>query len=179
MTTLSDESAVEIAAKAKEPRAYEVMLILKPDLLEAKTKQKLKEFEEFITREGGKILYSDFWGTRRLAYRIARCSEGLFGVYGLSFLPGFAKEVNQHLRIDPEVIRHILITLPAGYQYQKFEEEAAKAEEREEKPRPRRRVEKLAPLKEVPKVEESKGEVSEAELEKKLDQILSDGDLKL
>lgn len=179
MSIVSDESAAEIVAEEKEPRAYEVMFILKPDLLEAKTKQKLQEFEKFVTHEGGKILYSDFWGTRRLSYRINRCTEGLYGVYGLEVLPGFTKEVNQHLRIDPEVVRHMLITLPAGYQYQKYQEEAKAAEEKEERPKVRRRPEKLPSLKEVIRPAETKGEVSEEVLEKKLDELLSDSDLKL
>lgn len=187
--TVLAEAETEDAATGV--RAYELMIILNPDLLEGKSKKKFGDLEEFIAKEGGKVTHSDVWGKQKMAYRIKKFNEGIYAVYNLELPAASAKELNDLLRIDPEVIRHLLITVPKDYTYTAFyqEKEEAKPEEKPGRERERKKVEKRVfvrdevPMKkeeDAPKPAEKKTEkVDEQALDKKLDAIFSDADLNL
>lgn len=169
-------------------KTYEVMLLWNPNILETKIKDKFKEFEEFVKHGGGKVVMSDVWGKQKLAYRIKSHQEGLYVIYDLELPTSFIKELNEHLRIDPELIRYIIITLPANYTYTKYAEEKEDMEERPRRERaPKPMSYKYTAPAEAKPVEEAKTpeektppkEVDEAALEKKLDELLEGEDLKL
>src|SRR3989338_6664909 len=172
-----------------ELRPYEVMLLWSPVILENKLKEKFKDFEEFIKNGGGKIVTSDIWGKQKLAYRIKSHKEGFYAVYDLVLPTSFVKELNEHLRIDPELIRFIVITLPPDYTYTKYVEEKMEQEmprrERASKPMNFKyspSVETKREEEKVQAVEEKKApakEVDEVALEKRLDELIEGKDLKL
>lgn len=186
-TKQADVEILEGAAEEKEVRGYEVMISLNPDLLESKLKSKLKDFEDFVVKSNGKITSFDNWGRRPMAYKIGKFTEGIYVVYDVLIPTDFVREINEHLRIDADVLRFIIITIPKGYAYTKFAEEPVQEEPEDEKPK-RKRAEKpinfktsapaLAP--ESPKKPEMpEKEIDTEALEKKLDEILGDTDLKL
>ena len=59
-------------------RSYESVLILKPDIDEARADEALERIGEFIKSNGGACLKIEKWGKKRLAYRIRK---NRFGVY--------------------------------------------------------------------------------------------------
>ncbi len=183
---MSPTTAEPSAEAEKTTRAYEVMMILHPELLENKTKKKLEDFEGFIQKAGGKITHKDFWGKRPLAYRIKKFKEGLYMVYDLELPTALVKEVNDHLRIDSEIVRHLIVNLPEGYTYTRYDETKDEEEESRDM-RPRKMAARKssfesrppAPKKEETMGAEPKGEVDEAALEKKLGEIIEGENFKL
>ena len=59
-------------------RSYQSVLIVKPDLDEAKVDQVLEKITEFLSKNNGSILKVEKWGKKRLAYRI---NNSRFGYY--------------------------------------------------------------------------------------------------
>ena len=59
-------------------RSYQSILIVKPDLDEAKVDQVLEKITEFLSKNNGSILKVEKWGKKRLAYRI---NKSRFGYY--------------------------------------------------------------------------------------------------
>ena len=59
-------------------RSYQSVLIVKPDLDEAKVDQVLEKITEFLSKNNGSILKVEKWGKKRLAYRI---NKSRFGYY--------------------------------------------------------------------------------------------------
>ena len=59
-------------------RSYESVLILKPDIDEARADEALEKIGEFIKSNGGACRKSEKWGKKRLAYRIRK---NRFGIY--------------------------------------------------------------------------------------------------
>ncbi|MBN2096778.1 30S ribosomal protein S6 [Candidatus Peregrinibacteria bacterium] len=115
---------------------YELMLILSPDLRESEIKKKLKELTDMIEKADGRVVTEDFWGRRNLAYRLKRHNEGIYMVYNLELPGAFLKELKQHLRIEKEVLRSMIIKLPAGHAYTKYDLDApVELKERKEKPK--------------------------------------------
>lgn len=162
---------------------YELMLILNPDLRESEVKKKLKEIVDAVEKGNGKVVHEDFWGKKPMAYRLKKKDEGIYMIYNLELPSEFLAELRHMLRIEKEVLRSLIIKLPKGYTYTKYDLEAAADEEKKE----RRSIKKnisikhnapvVTPVKKVKK-EETK-EVDESALDKKLDEIIGGEDLNL
>jgi small subunit ribosomal protein S6 len=120
---VADEVLEAESAVGGEKRMYEVMLILKPDMIESNLKKKLGDFKKYLEEHGCRITGEDIWEKRRLAYKIRQYSEGIYVVYNFEGLTPFLYELENHLRIDNDVIRHLVTKLPEGYKYVKFREE--------------------------------------------------------
>ena len=59
-------------------RSYQSVLILKPDIDEARVAEALEKIGEFIQSNGGASLRIENWGKKRLAYRV---KKNRFGIY--------------------------------------------------------------------------------------------------
>lgn len=59
-------------------RSYQSVLILKPDIDEARVAVALEKIGEFIKSNGGACLKIENWGKKRLAYRV---KKNRFGIY--------------------------------------------------------------------------------------------------
>ena len=59
-------------------RSYQSVLILKPDIDEARVAEALETIGEFIKSNGGASLKIENWGKKRLAYRV---KKNRFGIY--------------------------------------------------------------------------------------------------
>ncbi|WP_455122058.1 30S ribosomal protein S6, partial [Rothia dentocariosa] len=53
-------------------RAYELMVILNPEVEDRAVEPSLSKFLEIVTNAGGTIDNLDIWGRRRLAYEIQK-----------------------------------------------------------------------------------------------------------
>lgn len=140
---------------------YEFMLILNPELRETEINKKLKEIVGMIEKAGGKIIGEDFWGKKTLAYRMNKFDEGIYMVYNIEMPNTFLKEFKDHLRIEKEVLRSMIISLPTDHVYTKYDIEGG-----EEEPRKRVIKKKITP-KPAPVAPVVKEEKVEAEPEEK------------
>jgi len=86
-------------------REYEVMLILPPDADDAAVDGVVERITAILTERGGEVGRVDRWGRRRLAYQIARNTEGYYVVVGFKAEPGVILELDRVLSLVDEVIR--------------------------------------------------------------------------
>jgi small subunit ribosomal protein S6 len=90
-------------------RHYELMVILDPDLEERTVAPSLDKFLNVIRQGGGSIEKVDVWGRRRLAYDIAKKSEGIYAVVDMNAEPALAQELDRQLGLNESVLRTKLI----------------------------------------------------------------------
>lgn len=103
---------------------YEVAVLYHPGL-EVDLSKAEDRVQKIFTDNGGKVVSTDNWGKRKLAYPIARNEHAIYVFYTVE-MPGEAvKKVESTLNITDEVIR-FLITRPDLKAIAKAE--AAKAE---------------------------------------------------
>jgi small subunit ribosomal protein S6 len=62
-----------------------------------------------ITARGGQVNETNIWGRRRLAYPINRHLEGTYVQANISLAPTAVSELENALRINEDVIRHMVI----------------------------------------------------------------------
>lgn len=103
---------------------YEIAVLYHPDLEVDLSKAEAKVTKMF-TDNGGKIVATDNWGKRKLAYTIKKQEHAVYAFYTVDMPGEGVKKVEGILNITEEVIRY-LITRPDHKAIAKAE--AAKAE---------------------------------------------------
>lgn len=89
---------------------YELAVLYHPDL-EIDLEKAEAQITKLVKEAGGKIVTTDNWGKRKLAYKVAGHEHAVYVFYTLE-LPGESvKSLNNQLNITDEVIR-FLITKP-------------------------------------------------------------------
>ena len=86
-------------------RAYEVMVILDPDLEERTVAPSLDTYLNVVRADGGAVENVDIWGRRRLAYEIDKRAEGIYAVVRLNAEPATVRELDRQLSLNESVLR--------------------------------------------------------------------------
>ena len=86
-------------------RAYEVMVILDPDLEERTVAPSLDTYLNVVRQDGGSVEKVDVWGRRRLAYEIDKNAEGIYAIIELQAEPATVKELDRQLSLNESVLR--------------------------------------------------------------------------
>lgn len=89
---------------------YEVAVLYHPDL-EADLAKAEQKVTKLFADNGGKLLSTDNWGKRKMAYAIKKQEHALYVFYGVELPAEAVKKVESTLNITDEVIRY-LITKP-------------------------------------------------------------------
>ena len=86
-------------------RAYELMVILDPELEERTVAPSLDTYLNVVRNDGGSVDNVDVWGRRRLAYEINKNAEGIYAVVTLQAEPATVKELDRQLTLNESVLR--------------------------------------------------------------------------
>ena len=86
-------------------RAYELMVILDPDLEERTVQPSLDTYLNVVRKDGGSVENIDIWGRRRLAYEIDKNAEGIYAVVTLQAEPATVKELDRQLTLNESELR--------------------------------------------------------------------------
>jgi len=89
---------------------YEIAVLYHPDL-EIDLEKATSRVEKIFTDNGGKVVKSDNWGKRKLAYPIKKNEHGVYVFYSVELPAESVRKVESVLNITDEVLR-FLITRP-------------------------------------------------------------------
>jgi len=92
------------------------MIIVSPDIGETAIKKRHDAVKKSLTDFGGEIFFEDVWGLRDLAYSIKKQDQGYYIVMDVNLDPEKIKDLDRMLRLEPEILRHLLMKLPNIYQ---------------------------------------------------------------
>ena len=90
-------------------RAYELMVILDPNLEERTVQPSLDTYLNVVRNDGGSVDNVDIWGRRRLAFEIKKKAEGIYAVVNFTAEPATAKELDRQLGLNESVMRTKLL----------------------------------------------------------------------
>lgn len=90
-------------------RQYETIFIVNPNLEETETDKVIEGVKTTIETNGGKILATDLWGKRRLAYPIKRHRDGYYALFVFESDPGFIRELYTYYRIAEPIIKYMIV----------------------------------------------------------------------
>lgn len=90
---------------------YETVFILSPVLSDVQAKEAVEKFTGVLTAEGAKIVNTEDWGVRKLAYPIAKKSTGYYNLVEFEGEPTLVKKLETAYRRDERVIRFLIFRL--------------------------------------------------------------------
>ncbi|MDY6054545.1 30S ribosomal protein S6 [Micrococcus sp.] len=90
-------------------RAYELMVLIDPEVDERTVEPTLKKYLEVVTNDGGTVDTIDVWGRRKTAYEIQKKSEAIYVVVNFHAQPAATKELDRLLNINETILRTKII----------------------------------------------------------------------
>jgi small subunit ribosomal protein S6 len=103
-----------------EERLYDLIFIARPATPEDEIKKILSVIEHTVAEKGGKIEKTEHWGTRKLAYRVAKHREGMYVYQQIRTTHGeLITELERRLRVQDNVIKYLTVRLDEDLKRQK------------------------------------------------------------
>jgi small subunit ribosomal protein S6 len=92
--------------------AYEIMLILDPELAEERQNEIVARMRELIETRGGSWVGQEPWGRRKLAYEIDKKTEAHYHLVQFDAEPVTLDELTRVLKITDGAMRHMAVRRP-------------------------------------------------------------------
>jgi small subunit ribosomal protein S6 len=89
-------------------RNYEVMFIVRPDMVEEDLNKLISTLASSVTSASG-TAKTEVWGKRRLAYKVGRFNDGIFVLMLLEATGAAVHEVERRLRVTEPVIKFLTV----------------------------------------------------------------------
>jgi small subunit ribosomal protein S6 len=103
-----------------EERLYDLIFITRPATPEDEIKKVLSTIEHACAEKGGKIEKTEHWGTRKLAYRVAKHREGIYVYQQIRTAHHeLIAELERRLRVQDVVIKYLTVRLDEDLKRQK------------------------------------------------------------
>lgn len=93
-------------------RAYEVMIIVDPEVDDAGVKQVVARVTDLVQADSGRVATLDNWGRRRFTHPLKRKNEGTYLVVEIVTPATNLDPLDRNMRLADEIIRHKIIRLP-------------------------------------------------------------------
>ncbi len=90
-------------------RAYELMVLIDPEVDERTVEPTLKKYLEVVTNAGGTVDNVDVWGRRKTAYEIQKKSEAIYVVVDFHSEPAATQELDRLLNLNETILRTKII----------------------------------------------------------------------
>jgi small subunit ribosomal protein S6 len=90
-------------------RAYEVMFIVRPDVLEEDMDKLISTLQGHATTAGATVQNTEKMGRRRLAYDVKKFQDGQYVLFTLQSDGKAIHELERRLRVAEQVIKYITV----------------------------------------------------------------------
>jgi len=90
-------------------RTYEVMFIVRPELLEEDVDKLIATMQGHATTAGATVLSTEKMGKRRLAYDVNKCSDGQYVLFVVSGDGKAIHELERRMRVAEQVLKFITV----------------------------------------------------------------------
>ena len=124
---------------------YESVLIARQEIGGGDAERLGEHYEELLSKEGASVVRREYWGLRRLAYRVRKNRKGHYLMFHVDGSGPAIQEFERQLRIDENVVRYLtmrLDRLPEGPSI--IMKARAEREERRDQESTRREAERQA-----------------------------------
>ena len=90
---------------------YETIFIVNPDVSQENTESLTDNFVERVEKAGGRIVKREYWGSRPLAYSIAKRKRGHYVMLVTDGEPQAVATLEQAIRLDERIMRFLTTRL--------------------------------------------------------------------
>lgn len=92
---------------------YETVFILNPVLSEDQVKETVKKYEDLLTTNGAKIVATEDWGLKKMAYPIQNKKSGFYSLFQFTTQGGseIIDKFETEFRRDEKVMRFLTVAM--------------------------------------------------------------------
>ena len=90
-------------------RTYELMFIVRPDMIEEDQDKLISNLESAVTSSGGQVKSVEKMGKRRLAYTVRKFHDGIYLLVTFEGGGGLVHELERRLRVSEPVIKFLSV----------------------------------------------------------------------
>lgn len=88
---------------------YECTFVARPDLSKADVQKLTDAFSKIVTDGKGKVIKTEYWGLRTLAYKINKMAKGHYTMLGLEANAETLRELERNMHINEDLIRTLTV----------------------------------------------------------------------
>jgi small subunit ribosomal protein S6 len=88
---------------------YETVFVGDPNLTDEEIDGIVGLVDQITVSAGGKVLKTEKWGKRRLAYAIGHREEGIYVLMTLECPGTLVKEIDRRYRMNDRILRHLTV----------------------------------------------------------------------
>lgn len=92
---------------------YEHVFIARQDISNSQADALTKQFEEILTENGGEVVGSEYWGFRKLAYKIKKNRKGHYIFMKTKAPPAAVHEMERRMGLHDDVMRVLTLKVKA------------------------------------------------------------------
>ncbi|HEX8815955.1 MAG TPA: 30S ribosomal protein S6 [Terriglobales bacterium] len=92
-------------------RTYELMFIVRPDMVEEDQEKLLSTLEAAVKSSGGQVKNVEKMGKRRLAYTVRKFNDGIYMLLTVEGAGGMVHELERRLRVTEPVIKFLTVRI--------------------------------------------------------------------
>ncbi len=164
--------------KASGAAHYEILFIVANKFTEDEAKTIMGNIKKIITDNTGQISHDEYWGKKRLAYKIDHNSYGYYGLFEFDLEGENLATIDKALRLSTEVLRHQIVRKKVKSSEDVANEEKIRAKIDSKKAEEEKKEEAAAEESKSTKSKDKKDtRVDLKDLDKKLEGILNADDL--
>jgi small subunit ribosomal protein S6 len=90
---------------------YETVFILNPVLSEKQIKETVKKYESFLTSRGAKMIFTENWGLKKLAYPIQNKKSGFYHLFEFKASGDVITPLELEFKRDERFMRYLNVKL--------------------------------------------------------------------
>ena len=110
-------------------RDYDLGIVISPDVGDEQARAIVDRIAQTVTNNDGQVVRVNAVGRRRLAYSIDHHRDGLYFFFDLIMPPTLVSEIERILRVNEDVMRHLLLVRdPRGVAQQRQRDAEADAQ---------------------------------------------------
>jgi small subunit ribosomal protein S6 len=88
---------------------YETIFVTDPNLTDEEVDGIVHLVDQLTVATGGKVIKTEKWGKRRLAYPVAHREEGIYVLMTLECPAQHVKEIDRRYRMNDRILRHLTV----------------------------------------------------------------------
>lgn len=160
--------------KNSGPAHYEILFIVANKFTEDEAKKIMDGIKTTIVDNGGQITHDEYWGKKRLAYKINHNSYGYYGLFEFDLEGENLATIDKAFRLSTDVLRHQIVKKKVKTSEEVAREEKLRAKIDSKKAEEEKKEEAAKSTKSKDKKD---SRVDLKDLDKKLEGILNADDL--
>ena len=92
---------------------YETTFIVRQDFSRPDVTKLTESLSAIVEQGGGKVVKSEYWGIRSLAYKIEKNRKGHYAMLAIEASAEAMKEMERNIRINEDIVRALTVRVDA------------------------------------------------------------------